>query len=68
MKSVFVRPARAWQKLKLAARLNTNVYLYGATGFGKTTLVNAFLKGKPAVLLSCADLHEGRHNPLPDCP
>lgn len=43
MEKQYVPPEMAYQKLRLARNLERNVYLYGATGFGKTTLLKQYL-------------------------
>lgn len=53
MNECYVTPAEALRKLQLAKGLRTAVYLYGATGFGKTTLVKQFLSDTDALWVSC---------------
>lgn len=49
----YICPAEAWKKLKLAKNAGNTVYIYGATGFGKTELALQFLKGKKYIYLTC---------------
>lgn len=39
----YIPPETAYQKLRLARNLGQNVYIYGATGYGKTTLLKQYL-------------------------
>lgn len=39
----YIPPAEAYRKLKLARGLSQNVYMYAATGYGKTTLIRQYL-------------------------
>lgn len=51
----YIAPYAALQKLKMARKLTHTVYLYGATGYGKTELVKQYLSNRRYVYLSCAD-------------
>lgn len=51
METRYVPAREAWRKLNLARGLNTAVYMYGSTGYGKTTMVQQFLKGAKALWL-----------------
>lgn len=42
----YVRPKTAYNRLKAAQRMKQTVYVYGSTGYGKTSLVTDFLKRK----------------------
>lgn len=55
MNKKYVAPAKAYRKLQFAAGGNTAVYLFGATGYGKTKLVQEYLTGKGAIWLSPFD-------------
>ena len=51
-----IAPAAALKKLKKARSLPQTVYLYGATGYGKTELVRQYLSGRRYTYLSCEEL------------
>lgn len=48
-------PDMAVQKLKLAMSIRQNCYIFGATSYGKTTLVKKMLSGKKYSYLSCSE-------------
>ena len=52
----YIAPANALKKLKRAQRQPQTIYLYGATGYGKTELVRQYLSGRRYTYLSCEDL------------
>lgn len=52
----YIAPATALKKLKTARSLPQTVYLYGATGYGKTELVRQYLSGRRYTYLSCEEL------------
>lgn len=52
----YIAPAAALKKLKTARSLLQTVYLYGATGYGKTELVRQYLSGRRYTYLSCEEL------------
>lgn len=52
----YIPPANALKKLKNARSLPQTVYLYGATGYGKTELVRQYLSGRKYTYLSCEEL------------
>ena len=52
----YIAPASALKKLKKARSLSQTVYLYGATGYGKTELVRQYLSGRRYIYLSCEEL------------
>ncbi|MCI8283736.1 MAG: hypothetical protein HFE90_00460, partial [Firmicutes bacterium] len=52
----YIAPATALKKLKTARNLPQTVYLYGATGYGKTELVRQYLSGRRYIYLSCEKL------------
>ncbi|NBI18967.1 hypothetical protein D1841_15690 [Neglecta sp. X4] len=56
MNKSYIAPKIALKKLKTARSLPQNVYLYGATGYGKTELVRQFLSGRKYAYLSCEEL------------
>ena len=51
----YVRPKAAWEQMKVAQNTRQTVYLYGATGYGKTSLVAAFLGRKRYYYVSVSD-------------
>lgn len=51
----FIMPAAAQRKLKAARSLWQTAYVYGATGYGKTSAVKKHLGRRRHVYLSCAD-------------
>ncbi len=52
----YIAPAAALKKLKTARSLFQTVYLYGATGYGKTELIRQYLSGRKYCYLSCEAL------------
>ena len=52
----YIAPAAALKKLKTAKSIPQTVYLYGATGYGKTELVRQYLSGRRYIYLSCEEL------------
>lgn len=52
----YVAPAAAQRKLKNAHAQRQNVYIYGASGYGKTELVQQFLANRPHKYFSFSDL------------
>ena len=44
--SVYVRPAAAFKKLEASKLLRHDIYIFGATGFGKTELIKQFFKNE----------------------
>ena len=51
----YTAPQEALKKLRAARRLSHTIYLYGATGYGKTELVKQYLSNRRYTYLSCAD-------------
>ena len=49
---IYVRPKVAWSKLRSARADGVNVYIFGATGFGKTELINRVLRRQNTVTLT----------------
>lgn len=43
-KDRYIRPEKAWKKLRAAQDIGHIVYIYGATGFGKTELARRYLE------------------------
>lgn len=56
MNQNYIPPATALKKLKTARSIPRTVYLYGATGYGKTELVRQYLSGRRYTYLSCEAL------------
>lgn len=52
MEQHYVCPKKAWKLLKAAKSIAQTVYIYGATGFGKTELVRQFLGNKKHTVCS----------------
>ena len=48
----YIPAESAWHKLQLAQGLHTSVYMYGCTGYGKTTMAQQFLSGKDVLWLN----------------
>ena len=51
----YISPHKALKKLRACRAIGNVVYIYGATGFGKTELVRQYLKNKPYSYFSCAE-------------
>lgn len=51
----YIPPAAALQKLRTARNAPCTVYIYGVTGYGKTTLVRHYLSHRRYTYLSCID-------------
>lgn len=51
----YIAPRTALEKLRAARRLSHTVYLYAATGYGKTELVRQYLSNRRYLYLSCED-------------
>lgn len=51
----YIAPAFAMKKLKAARSLSQSVYIYAATGYGKTELVKQYLSNRRYIYISCAD-------------
>lgn len=50
----YIAPAAALKKLRVARSLRQTVYIYGATGYGKTELVKQYLSNRKYRYFSCA--------------
>lgn len=48
-------PLSAYRKLKAAKSFGQTAYIYGATGYGKTSFLQKFLAKRRHVYLSCSD-------------
>lgn len=55
MDKEYTTPTQALKKLRAARSLQQNVYIYGATGYGKTELVKHYLKNRKYTYISCLD-------------
>ena len=51
----YIAPETALKKLRAAKKLGQTVYLYGATGYGKTELVRQYLSKRRYRYISCAE-------------
>lgn len=51
--SSYIKPAAAFKKLDAAKILKQNVYIYGATGFGKTELIRQYFKNDKYIYIPC---------------
>ena len=59
MEKNYVAPPEACRKLKLARGLQQNVYMYAATGYGKTTLLKQYLDFHKYQYYDCRDQEWG---------
>lgn len=64
MDNGYVAPA-ALKKLRAAGRCCNTVYIYGATGYGKTELVRQYLGSRRYLYLSCEDVSAWNFENLP---
>lgn len=55
MDKEYIAPREAHRKLQLARRMEQNVYLYGATGYGKTTLLKQYLDFRSYEYVDCSE-------------
>ena len=55
MNKGYIAPAAALKKLRAARSLEQTVYIYGATGYGKTELVKQYLSKRRYRYISCAE-------------
>ena len=51
----YIAPEAALKKLRVAKGLGQTVYIYGATGYGKTELVRQYLSRRRYRYISCAE-------------
>ena len=49
----YIKPVEAFKKLEAAKLLKQNVYIYGATGYGKTELVKQYFKKDNYIYIPC---------------
>ena len=50
---IYVKPVQAFKKLDAAKILRQSVYIYGATGYGKTELIRQYFKNIKHIYISC---------------
>ncbi|MBD5395232.1 MAG: hypothetical protein HDR23_01725 [Lachnospiraceae bacterium] len=55
MEKGYIAPDTALKKLRAARSLKQTVYIYGATGYGKTELVKQYLKNRRYQYISCEE-------------
>ena len=60
MEKGYIAPEAALKKLRAAKGLGQTVYIYGATGYGKTALVKQYLSKRRYHYISCASSGPGR--------
>ena len=63
MEKGYIAPEAALKKLRVAKGLGQAVYLYGATGYGKTELVRQYLSRRRYRYISCAEDAAGLEAP-----
>ena len=51
----YIKPVEAFKKLEAAKLLKQNVYIYGATGYGKTELIKQYFKKDKYIYIFHAD-------------
>ncbi|MBP1560987.1 MAG: hypothetical protein J6C96_07080 [Oscillospiraceae bacterium] len=51
--STYIKPAAAYKKLDAARLLRQGIYIYAATGFGKTELIKQYFKNDKYVYIPC---------------
>lgn len=61
----YIYPERARKKMKMAQELKSPVYLYGATGYGKTAFLEHFFEGKKYHYFPAGEVLENQL--LPEC-
>lgn len=67
--TAYIYPKAAWDKLRMAGRDRQNVYLYGATGYGKTELLRRLFRRRKSFWFSAKDLTAAQLQNLPvPCP
>lgn len=54
MVGTYIKPVNAFKKLEAARLLRQNVYISGATGFGKTELIRQYLKREKYSYILCS--------------
>ena len=64
----YIVPEAALKKLRVAKGLGQTVYIYGATGYGKTELVKQYLLKRRYRYISCAGDFAGLLEAAQGCP
>ena len=64
----YIYPKSARQKLKLARETNQTVYLYGMTGFGKTSLITHYLARRKAIFIDAETASLPEFDAIPSHP
>ena len=54
--AVYIHPKAAWDKLRAAGKTRADVYIYGATGYGKTELLRRYLRRRKHTWLNAGEL------------
>ena len=49
----YIKPVQAFKKLDVAKLLRQGVYIYGATGYGKTELIHQYFKNQNYTYIPC---------------
>lgn len=49
----YIKPAQAFKKLDAAKLLRQSVYIYGATGYGKTKLIHQYFRNQKYIFIPC---------------
>ena len=49
----YIKPVQAFKKLDVAKLLRQGVYIYSATGFGKTELIHQYFKNQKFIYIPC---------------
>ena len=63
--TAYIYPKAAWDKLRMAGRDRQNVYLYGATGYGKTELLRRLFRRRKSFWFSAQELTAAQLQNLP---
>lgn len=63
MEKGYIAPQAALKKLRAAKRIGQTVYIYGATGYGKTELVKQYLAKRRYCYISCGEDAAGLLDP-----
>lgn len=51
--SEYIKPVQAFKKLDAAKLLRQSVYIFGATGYGKTELIRQYFKSQKYIYIAC---------------
>lgn len=63
--TAYIYPKAAWDKLRMAGKDRQNVYLYGATGYGKTELLRRLFRRRKSFWFSAQELTAAQLQNLP---